>query len=131
MGFVPESKSHSTIWNTAAGRNRFLNSVATSLQQSLGYDVEIDAVTLKELADILDSHANASDGILDLIAYCTQMLVGRIKMKERLASIRKDMIRLQPRGGSDRDNGALTMPDLKGGEKYNEFMKIQRTFRYH
>ena len=130
MGFAPEISAHISKWKTPEGEREFLNIVQRRTEEKIGENITLE--NPNELLAILQSTIFYDEDlqIRELIAYCTQLLVGRIRMHRRIESMRNDNIKLQPRGCYDREKGCMPMAEKSNSEStYANFLKQQQSFR--
>lgn len=133
MGFAPEIPKYKSKWLEDDGK-KFMSIVQAGVDTTIGENVIIQDKNelISNLRQTISIRGDDANVINELIQYSVQLCVGRVRLDERLTSIRDNMIRLQPRGCYNRDKGCLPFADVKGvskGSIYNQFLEQQKQYR--
>ena len=128
LGFSPLS-SKEEKWLCDDGKKLFLSLVKQHVKNITDTDIEIvDEDTIYQcLLNVI--HINDESVVQDAVRFAANMLIGRINMHNRLESISNNMIRLEPRGGNDREKGCLPMKQVSQNSKYQQYLNDQKRFR--
>lgn len=133
MGFAPDIPQPTSEWLSSTGQQQFLQIVQRAVRDRAGTDVEI--ADPQELIRILENtiriRGDSRDILREVVTYCVQMCLGRLRLDNRLQSIRDNPIRNICRGGYDREKGCLPMADQRQSldTSYHTFLQAQHKYR--
>lgn len=133
MGFAPDTVQQKSKWLQDDGK-KFVSIVQENVNKMIGKTViiEDEQELINRLEETIAIRGDNDEVINEVVRYSVQLCVGRVRLDNRLTSIREDMIRLEPRGCYGRNKGCLPMNEIRGvagGSLYDQFLQHQKQFR--
>jgi hypothetical protein len=131
LGFAPTRVTKKHFWETESGYKELIYKIEGKLSEKSGMKITLSDENEIELQKLLKStHFVTSSDVDQMINYYVQMMLGRLRLKQRLDSIKENPIRSHKNSQSDRKSGSLPgFIQKNSGSNYWNFLEQQKSFR--